>query len=328
MKGRIPLWVDLSGIPADRRDAFQAAAHAANVERIIHAGSDVQRITIRSAADQQTAMDAHGIVVIEGHDWTVIPLENLIAARRDRPGTLFAVARSAEEALRHRDTLEIGVHGIVLEPDTPDAITATDAALRARGPRPDDAPVQIQAASNGLVAATITAIEDVGPGERVCIDCTERFHDGEGVLVGSTARSFILVHAETIASEYVNPRPFRVNAGAIHSYLLGPDGRTQYLSELGAGSQVAATTADGATRPLTVGRAKIEHRPHTLVRWTTPDGGIGSAVLQTAETVRLVLPDGTTRSITALRPGDQVMVRNESAARHFGMPVEERLVER
>lgn len=325
MSGRIPLWVDLTEVPDEVKDTVRAAAQAVHAERTLDDASDVQRITIRSVEDQQTASDAHGIVVVDGADWTIIPLENLIAVRRDRPGTLFAVARTAQEAVRFRDTLDVGVHGIVLATSDPDVVTSTDAALRERGPRPDDS--ESDTGDDGLAAATITAVDDAGPGERVCIDCTERFRDGEGILVGSTARSFVLVHAETLDSDYVNARPFRVNAGAIHSYLLGPDGRTQYLSEVEAGSKVGAVRADGEARTLMVGRAKIEHRPHTLIRWESTHGP-GSAVLQTAETVRLIAPDGKARSITDLRVGDEVLVHNETAARHFGMPVQERLIER
>lgn len=322
--GRVPLWIDVSQAAPHEKASLKHAAKQVNAERVLDASEHVQRITIRSADDQRAAAEAAGTVVVDSDDWTIIPLENLIAARRDRPGTLFAVARTTEEALRFRDTLEIGVHGIVLSTTDPGVVAATDRALRERGPRTDDAP---NATDGGALASgTITAMEDAGPGERVCIDCTERFQAGEGLLIGSTARSFVLVHAETLDSEYVNARPFRVNAGAIHSYIMGPDDCTQYLSELAAGSKVQAVHTNGDVRTMTVGRAKVEHRPHTLIRWSS-DRGEGSAVLQTAETVRLVTPDGTLRAITELRVGDAIMVRNESSARHFGMPVKERLVE-
>src|SRR2546428_7598838 len=47
---------------------------------------------------------------------------------------------------------------------------------------------------------------------------------------------------------YMPTRPFRVNAGAIHSYTLSKDSRTNYLSELRAGSKVLAVDIKGQTR--------------------------------------------------------------------------------
>src|ERR1041385_5406952 len=146
--------------------------------------------------------------------------------------------------------------------------------------------------------------------------------------VGSPARSFCLVHAETLESEYIRPRPFRVNAGAVHMYLFAPEGKTRYLSELAAGQPVLAVHADGIHRVLTVGRAKIERRPHTLVTWRTADGRTGNAVLQTAETIRLVGADGAPIAVTDLKAGATILVHCEEAARHTGLPVDAHLEER
>eukprot|EP00775_Hariotina_reticulata_P002936 gene2936-3222_t len=55
---------------------------------------------------------------------------------------------------------------------------------------------------------------------------------GEGLLVGSFARALFLVHSECLESQYINSRPFRINAGAVHAYVQAPSGRTAYLSEL------------------------------------------------------------------------------------------------
>ncbi len=38
---------------------------------------------------------------------------------------------------------------------------------------------------------------------------------GEGLLVGSFAGGFFLVHSECAESAYINSRPFRVNAGPV-----------------------------------------------------------------------------------------------------------------
>lgn len=53
-----------------------------------------------------------------------------------------------------------------------------------------------------------------------------------------------------------------------------------------------------------------------------------SLVLQNAETIRLVSPDGKAVSVTNLKQGDKVLAHIEKAGRHFGMQVEETLIER
>jgi 3-dehydroquinate synthase II len=382
---RIPLWVDLRHVPRHKRLGHLGAARAANAEAILlasgdeHLGKDGfstvsvdgagslrqgrarigRLLDVHDAASQRSAGKGKGLVVVHAPDWRVIPMENLIAARRDRPGTLFAHAATPQQALLFAQTLETGVHGIVLAPQHPSDIADTDRLLREHPPAlallpkpqsPQNAqnpsisvgsvssvvslpptepqiPQTLQVSVGSvnsvvpLVEARVTRVEDAGMGERVCVDCTARFADGEGLLVGSTARSFVLVHAETVPSDLVPTRPFRVNAGAVHSYLLGPSGHTAYLSELAAGARVLAVSAAGG-REMTVGRAKVEPRPHLLVHW---EGG--SAVLQNAETVRVLTPRGPV-SVTALRPGDAILVHHESAARHTGLPVDGRMEER
>ncbi len=339
---RIPLWADVRGASADVLAAATVCdAVLANPGddvppglrvleerdgRLHDDGREVGRlIAMDSAADQDAAAAEPGIVIVDGGSWTIIPLENLIAARRDRPGTLFGLARSLDQVRLFRDTLEVGVHGIVLAADDPSMFAEADRLLRARGPRRDDAAEGVMPIA--LQPAKVTRVEDAGMGDRVCVDCTSVFSDGEGLLIGSTARSYALVHAETLESAYVRARPFRVNAGAIHSYMLGPGGKTRYLSEAAAGQDVLAVARSGRTRVLKVGRAKIEKRPHTLIEWD--QGGVRStAILQTAETIRLVRPDGTVVAVTDLAPGDVILVHAEHAARHFGMPVDEHLEER
>ena len=129
---------------------------------------------------------------------------------------------------------------------------------------------------------------------QVCIDFTSRLAVGEGVLVGSCSNSLVLVHAETLASEYAEARPFRCNAGMhvrsaatplgarslgmhcdipaqcadgvcrsagpVHAYCLLEGGSTRYLCELEAGDRVLVADGEGQTRALTVGRLKIEPR--------------------------------------------------------------------
>ena len=50
-------------------------------------------------------------------------------------------------------------------------------------------------------------------------------------------------------------------------------------------------------------------------------------LVQNAETIRLVGAAGT-KSVVELAPGDKVLVRLDSGGRHFGMSVDETIVER
>merc|ERR1712232_1345862 len=92
-------------------------------------------------------------------------------------------------------------------------------------------------------------IEEGGVGDRVCVDLTSLLEIGEGLLVGSSAASMVLVHGETVPSEFVPTRPFRVNAGAVHCYVQLADTSTKYLSELRMGHEVLVVNArSGRTR--------------------------------------------------------------------------------
>jgi 3-dehydroquinate synthase II len=149
---------------------------------------------------------------------------------------------------------------------------------------------------------------------------------GEGILVGSQSGGLFLIHSESLESGYVAARPFRVNAGPVHAYALCPGGKTKYLSELQAGDEVLVVGQEGHARRAVVGRVKIETRPLVLLRARLGDKELAT-VLQNAETIRLVTPQGA-KSVAELRPGDKVVVRTEDLGRHFGMAVKETVVER
>ena len=57
-----------------------------------------------------------------------------------------------------------------------------------------------------------------------------------------------LVHNESVGSSFTSPRPFRVNAGAVHCYTLSPDGNTKYLSELETGKKYTLNSKGKARR--------------------------------------------------------------------------------
>lgn len=276
-------------------------------------GRDFHRIEIRDKSTEEKAAECakNSIVVVNTTDWTVIPLENLVAVS-DR---IIAEVNSAEEAALALGILEKGVGGILLKSRDPDQIRSVAALMEG------------DASTTSLVPLTITRIAPVGVGDRVCIDTCSLFDEGEGMLVGNTSSALILVAAETMENPYVSPRPFRVNAGAVHMYILSPDGKTRYLSEISTGDKGTAVFENGRTRTLSIGRVKIERRPLLLVE-AACEGQTASAVIQNAETVRLVSEDGTARSIIDLREGDRILGHLMSGGRHFGVAIDETIIER
>lgn len=118
----------------------------------------------------------------------------------------------------------------------------------------------------------------------------------------------------------------RFNAGPLHHYVLTPGGKTQYLSELKSGSEVlVCRMRDGQclTRSVLVGRCKVERRPLLLIEVETDDGKRSSLFMQNAETCRVarVHGDGTVagESVVGLSPGDRILVRADTKARHCGL---------
>jgi 3-dehydroquinate synthase II len=262
---------------------------------------------------EEAARDADYTLVV-GEDWTIIPLENLIA-RIGEETTLVAGVTSAAEAETAFETLEIGADAVLLDTDDPDEIRATV-----------DVRDAVEREQLELSWAEVTAVERAGSADRVCVDTGSLMDDDEGMLVGSMSRGLFFVHAETAESPYVAARPFRVNAGAVHAYVRGPGGTTSYLAELGGGDEVQIVDREGHTREAIVGRAKIERRPMFRVE-AEIDGDRIETLLQNAETIKVATREGRT-AVTDLAAGDEVRCYYEETARHFGEAVEESVIER
>nr|MDO8087811.1 3-dehydroquinate synthase II [Candidatus Sigynarchaeum springense] len=282
-------------------------------------------LALGSKDDEKRIIDIAGkgasMVIVEATDWKVIPLENLIAELQKRSTMLAGRVESIDEARLFFETLQVGV----------DCVFHVIDAARVEASGFDFGPWKRLVASTDsipITTATITRIEDVGSGDRVCVDTISMLVQGEGMLVGNHARGFFLVHGEVTDTEFVNARPFRVNAGAVHSYTLRAGNKTAYLSELKAGEPVMVVDWQGHTRVTRVGRAKIETRPMLLVEGKAGNENI-SAVLQNAETICLVDEAGNQRSISKLKVGDKVkaFVTSEKG-RHFGKNIEEKVIEK
>ncbi|MGC9516310.1 MAG: 3-dehydroquinate synthase II [Methanomicrobiales archaeon] len=255
-------------------------------------------------------------LILVGKDWTVIPLENLIADLQKESVKIIAAVTDYEEAKVALETLEQGTDGILLCPTEISQIKKVAELIE-----------KIESENYQLKPATITKITPVGTGDRVCVDTCSMMNVGEGMLIGSYSKGLFLVHSESLESEYVASRPFRVNAGPVHAYVMGPGNKTKYLSEIETGDEILTVDKDGNTRPAIVGRVKIEKRPLMLIE-AEYEGVKLKTLLQNAETIRLVGEDGTPISVAELEVGDKIMVYLEKSARHFGMAIEESIIEK
>ena len=275
-------------------------------------------VEIRSKRYEEFAVELGKNVdylVVVGADWKVIPLENMIAGLQGESVKIISGVKTAEEAEVDLATLEKGADGILLDTSDLSEIKRIQKLVEKAGMSRLD-----------LAIAEITEVKSVGMGDRVCVDTCTMMRPGEGMLVGSQSKAAFLVHSESEESSYVAARPFRVNAGAVHAYVKVGE-KTRYLSELKAGDEVTIVDKEGGMKTAVVGRVKIEKRPLMLIE-AEVDGERISTLLQNAETIKLVSEDGTAKSVTDLKVGDKVLVHFEGKARHFGMSIEESILER
>lgn len=275
--------------------------------KMISSNEDLEEIVIASKYGAD-------FVIVEAVDWKIIPLENLIAKLQKTRTKIYTTTKNSDEIRTMFSVLEHGVNGVILETADVNQIENSHKLL--------DNP------NFKLKYARILELKDVGMGERVCVDTVSMMTIGEGMLIGSKSNFLFLVHNESVGSSFTSPRPFRVNAGAIHCYTPMSDGTTKYLSELEAGMEILVVGNDGSSRKSTVGRSKIESRPMRMVKAQLDDSK-GSVILQNAETIRLITKDKSLVSVTDLKIGDEVLVYTKpSSGRHFGMSVDEFILEK
>ena len=252
-------------------------------------------------------------VMVTTSDWTIIPLENLIAKFGGTGTEIYACASDLENSKLFLTTMEKGVDGIVIDIDDPLKINKFGETFASTG-------------KEELTEVTVTSVKAVEMGDRVCIDTCSMMVPGEGMLIGSYSNCLFLIQSESEENGYVASRPFRVNAGAVHSYMEVPGRGTRYLSEIKSGDSVLLCDREGNTRIASVGRCKIEKRPLLMV--TATDGKRESTVmLQNAETIKMVGPE-VAKSVTKVLPGDKLLAKIDSGGRHFGMAIDETISEK
>jgi 3-dehydroquinate synthase II len=263
---------------------------------------------------EKAALEGAEFVIVDAADWKIIPLENIIAKLHKSRTKIYTTAESVSEVTTMLSVLEMGVDGVIFSTGK---IEEVNQVIRNLGQH-----------DFRILPAKVVEVRDVGTGERVCVDTASMLSSGEGMLIGSRSNFMLLVHNESVGSSFTSPRPFRVNAGAVYCYTISPDGKTRYLSEIESGSEVLIVDRNGNARSVVVGRSKIETRPLRLIR-AEINGESGTVILQNAETIRLVKKDGSLVSVTEIKPGDEVLGYSKPASgRHFGMEVDEYIVEK
>tara|TARA_B100000214_G_scaffold28514_1_gene18562 strand:- start:126 stop:1100 length:975 start_codon:yes stop_codon:yes gene_type:complete len=280
-----------------------------------------RRVDVSNSAGQAQARAMAGSVewiLLDLGEWKMIPIENIIAACDGGPTKVAARISSAEQVLGAAFALQIGVDALLVDEKT---LSTALIAKSQRGEVVTETIDEISTQEIELSNLEVIEVREGGVGDRVCVDLTSMLDQEEGMIVGSSSKSMVLVHGETVESEFVPTRPFRVNAGAAHSYIMMADGTTSYLSELKMGDEVMVVNSNGDSRNCVVGRVKIEKRPFILFRWKNENYNEAGVLLQQAETVRLISESRELVSVTELVPGMKLLGWNGGAGRHVGRTI-------
>ena len=318
------IWLDL-------REGDDPTGLAAHCDRVVRGElADGIVVAVHDDQGQQRARSVIGSVdwvLAELDEWKMIPLENLVAAADGTTTSIAAMVAEPQQVQGAAHALQIGVDAILIPADT----KMFEAAIIAKAQRLEtDAQEPPPVSTEPTVLSTVKVIEvsNAGLGDRVCIDLTCLLDAGEGMMVGSSSSSMVLVHGETIVGEFVPTRPFRVNAGPVHAYTVRADGSTAYLSELEAGDEIRLFSSAQSIRSATIGRLKIERRPMILLKWVDENDNEAQGVFQQAETVRLVAADTQPISVTEISVGQILISKMDHGARHIGRRVNANVEER
>jgi 3-dehydroquinate synthase II/3-amino-4-hydroxybenzoic acid synthase len=278
-----------------------------------------------SAHDQESLLiaigqgRAHRYLAMRFPDPTNIPLELVIASLQGSHTVVIKEitdSEDSEDAVVALGVMEVGSDGVLYSPVRQEALDHFTTALsEAVEPRVE------------ISVATVIRTAPIGMGHRSCIDLATLFEPTEGMLVGSTSQGGILCCPEVFFLPYMELRPFRVNAGAVHSYVYASSNRTNYLSELKAGSPAMVVGTDGRTREVPVGRIKTEIRPLRLIEIEFEGGERANVIMQDDWHVRIFSAESKPLNITELKPGDKVLGHLSSPGRHVGIPVDETIEE-
>jgi 3-amino-4-hydroxybenzoic acid synthase len=308
-------------------DELAVAAEAADTvvvtdPALITAAGDTGRdvgvlVVVDDGPSLQRCRDVIGTVdhlIVEFADPTNIPLELLLAAAQGTRTKVVKRVAGHADAVVTAGVLETGPAGLMF--------AVADLGQAAGLARDLLASQRIEVP---LVEATVTAVRHAGMGYRGCVDTTWLFGPDEGMIVGSTSSGGLLVCAEVHYLPYMNLRPFRVNAGGVHSYVWS-DGVTEYITDLAAGSTVLAVDTAGSGYPVKVGRVKTELRPLRLIE-AEADGVRLNVFLQDDWHVRIFDAAGAPTNCTSVIPGTKLLAYRCEPGRHVGIKVAESITE-
>ena len=322
------IWLE-SGEPTQGVDLILGENLQIDGEALYIEGKQVgRRVDVSNSEGQSKARAMAGSVewiLLDLGEWKMIPIENIIAACDGGPTKVAARISSPEQVLGAAFALQIGVDALLVDEKT------LQTALIAKSQRGEVRIDAIDETAKGELELSFLEVVEVsegGVGDRVCVDLTSLLDPEEGMIIGSSSKSMVLVHGETVESEFVPTRPFRVNAGASHSYIMMADGTTSYLSELKMGDEVLVVNGNEESRSCVVGRVKIEKRPFILFRWKNENDNEAGVLLQQAETVRLISESHGLVSVTELVPGMKLLGWNGGAGRHVGQTISAEVDER
>lgn len=246
---------------------------------------------------------------------TNIPLELLIARLQHSETALIKKEATFEAMKVAFGVLERGSDGVMLTTDDLEEVALANQYLAIASRKKID-----------LETLVVKEVRHIGMGVRGCIDTCDLMTQDEGMIVGSTSSGGIFVCSETHYLPYMNLRPFRVNAGAVHSYVWKDADTTEYITELQAGSKVLCVNTQGESREIVVGRVKIEVRPLLLIKGTAADCEI-NVIVQDDWHIRIMGADAKPKNATVIRPGDELLAYTDRPGRHVGLRVEETVIE-
>jgi 3-amino-4-hydroxybenzoic acid synthase len=306
--------------PTDPRVGVLMAGAPAELEgvRAAAAGRPVGvRCEISDGAGMNLAAGLCGevdVLVAAFADETNIPLELLLAKAQGTRTRVLKELADCAEAATVAGVLESGPAGLVIRGDRLADLDRAGEIIRAGAD-----------AHKELVRLEVTRAEPIGTGYRGCVDTTSLFGADEGMIVGSTSSGGVLVCAEVHYLPYMNLRPFRVNAGAVHSYVFGAE-NTAYITDLAAGERAHAVSAGGRFREVVVGRVKVELRPLRLLEARHEDVTV-NVFLQDDWHVRVMSDEGRPLNLTTVVPGTGLLGYVAEPGRHVGIKVAERISE-
>ena len=261
----------------------------------------------------------HDYLLIGFPDPTNIPLELVIAKLQNKTTRVVkSIADDAdyEDAQVVFGVMEVGADGIAFSPkDVADLSRMSDFFKSAEHDK-----LTIQ-------SGRIVTNKPIGMGYRSCIDLVTLFEADEGMLVGSTSQGGVFCCPEVFYLPYMELRPFRVNAGGIHSYVYNTNDTTHYMSELKAGMPMMVVNHRGEVRTAAIGRVKTEIRPLRMLEVEFEQGERVNIIMQDDWHVRIFYADGSPANITELQIGDAVLGYVAQPGRHVGVKVDEHIIE-